>query len=206
MEPFIVGICGGSGSGKNYFIEQLVQQLPKEEVCQVSQDNYYKEISKVPLDENGIQNFDLPEAIDFDKFIEHLYKLKKGESVEIKEYTFNNPSKNSRHILLNSAPVLLVEGFLIFANDALKELFDVKIFITAPDVVKIKRRIQRDELERGYDMKDVLYRYEHHVHPSYQKYISPHIDSVDLIIPNDKDITKVTPILSTYLNKIISLR
>ena len=198
---FIIGVVGGSGSGKTFFIDQLAKMLPEHSICQVSQDNYYKNIKDVPVDANGVENFDTLEAIDFEAFYRDIQLLQKGKQVELKEYTFNNSSKTPKSIQLIPAPIIIVEGVFSFAYQPIRELFDLKLFVEASNVVKIKRRITRDAVERGYDMKDVLYRYEHHVEPAYQSYILPYRDSCDLIIPNSGDISKAIELITSYLNQ-----
>ncbi len=199
--PFIVGISGGSGSGKTFFIDRLVQQLPSNLVCQISQDNYYKNIDEVPVDDNGIKNFDRLEAVDFDKFIQNIEQLKIGKEVVIDEYTFNNKYKKPKQLILKPAPLIIVEGIFTFSYPHLQQIFDLKIFIDATDIVKIKRRIIRDAVERGYEMEDVLYRYEHHVEPSYRNHIDPHRHSADLVVPNSNDMSMAINLIAGFLNK-----
>ncbi len=197
---FIVGVLGGSGSGKTFFIDQLSKKLPEHSICKVSQDNYYKNIKEVPVDARGVKNFDTLEAINFDAFFRDIQSLQKGERVELKEYTFNNSTKAPKTITLLPAPIIIVEGVFSFAHQPIRELFDLKLFVEAPNIVKIKRRIIRDAVERGYDMNDVLYRYEHHVDPAYHNHILPYRDSCDLIIPNTGDISLAIKLISSYLN------
>ena len=203
--PFIVGITGGSGSGKTYFIDELVKKIPSNLVCQISQDNYYKTIDSVPVDKNGIKNFDLPEAIDFNSFINDVRKLLAGKEAVLQEYTFNNNSKSPKEIKLIPAPLIFVEGIFTFTETNLNQLFNLKIFIEAPDIVKIKRRIIRDAIERGYNMEDVLYRYENHVQPSFNTYIEPHRQSADFIIPNSHDMVNAIDVIASYLNEKLKI-
>ena len=203
--PYLVGISGGSGSGKTYFIDKLVEKLPSKDVCQISQDNYYKNINDVPVDKNGIKNFDLMEAVDFDAFLRDIELLKQGEKVQLKEYTFNNHSKTSKVITLHPAPIILVEGIFTFSHQAFQNFFDLKLFIEATDIIKIKRRIFRDAVERGYEMEDVLYRYEHHVEPAYRNLIAPFKDFADVIIPNSNDMSISVNLVSCYLKSKIKV-
>src|SRR6185369_16307991 len=160
MKPFTIGITGGSGSGKTFFLQGLSAHFKPNEICLISQDNYYKPRDQQPLDENGVKNFDLPVAIDRESFLQD--KLKAGQDVIKREYTFNNPSASSKHLEFKTAPILVVEGlFVQYFEEIAKEL-DLKIFIEAKDHVKLGRRIKRDQVERGYDIDDVLYRYQHH--------------------------------------------
>jgi uridine kinase len=186
--PFTIGITGGSGSGKTFFLQELSAMFKPEEICLISQDNYYKPREQQPIDENGVKNFDLPISIDHEAFLSDLLKLKSGQNVVKKEYTFNNPSA-----------ILIVEGLFVQYFDEIAKEIDLKIFIEAKDHVKLGRRIKRDQVERGYDLDDVLYRYQYHVMPIFENQIEPLKHSADLIIPNNKHFKKALDLLSTYL-------
>lgn len=184
--PYMVGITGGSGSGKTYFLHKLIEQFSKDEVCLISQDNYYKPRQEQHLDDNGIHNFDLPEAIDYLQFIKDIEALHNGETIYREEYTFNNPNKVPKMLEFRPLPIIVVEGlFVLYFPDIVSHL-DLKIFIEAKPHIKIKRRILRDNVERGYDLDDVLYRYEHHVMPTYSQFIEPNKDDADFVIPNNQ--------------------
>ncbi|MCC6815158.1 MAG: uridine kinase [Saprospiraceae bacterium] len=181
----LIGISGGSGSGKSSFIKELRQYFTEEELALISEDNYYKEWHLQKLDEKGIINFDIPEAIDHDALIKDLTRLNKGEIIHRHEYTFNNDKQVSKEYFIKPAKVYIIEGLFIFHNKELFNKLDLKVLIHAKDELKIIRRIRRDQLERNYPIDDVLYRYEFHVAPSYEKYIKPYIEEMDLIINNN---------------------
>ncbi|MFB0908490.1 MAG: uridine kinase, partial [Spirosomataceae bacterium] len=149
-QPYIIGITGGSASGKTFFLNSLLQQFKEEEVCLISQDNYYRTKDRVPVDENGVQNYDLPEAIDFELFARHIQDLKEGKTVLHKEYTFNNLSVVPKILEFKPAPIIVVEGIFVFYSYFVSRLLDLKFFIDAKEHIKIKRRIIRDNTERGY--------------------------------------------------------
>jgi len=195
----IIGVTGGSGSGKTHIISELLKNFKSGEVCLVSQDNYYKKIEHQPLDKNGIENFDLPESIDEESLFQDIVSLKKGKEVRIIEYTFNNSKTNPKTIIIKPAPVIIVEGILVFYWKRVRAFFDLSVFIEANDLIKVKRRIIRDAKERGYDLEDVLYRYEHHVTPIYENKVRPLKAEMDLIIPNNTDFKKGLDVLSTYI-------
>lgn len=201
--PYIVGITGGSGSGKTRFLNGLLSRFNESEVCLISQDNYYRKRSEQPVDEKGIKNFDLPESIDFDEYKKDIIALYNGHTVTREEYTFNNPDSNPENIVLNPAPVMVVEGIFVFYYKEIADLLDLKVFIDAKDYIKFKRRIIRDDKERGYDLDDVLYRYEHHVMPTYERYIKPYRSAADLIIPNHTDFKEALDVLSIFLRSKI---
>lgn len=203
--PYIVGITGGSASGKTYFMKCLMDSLPNDQITRISQDNYYKPIHEIPRDENGVENFDLPETIDHHLFAEHIAVLRAGKDVRQKEYTFNNPNVEPKILVFEPKPIIIVEGIFVFYFPEVARLIDLKVFVDAKEHVKIKRRIIRDNNERGYDLDDVLYRWEHHVAPTYDKFIQPLRAEADLIINNnnrfDTGLEVLVGFLSGKLNK-----
>lgn len=198
-KPIVVGITGGSGSGKTLFMKELMSQLPHSSLH--SMDNYYKDISIQPRDHSGVENFDQLESIDQNKFIVDLKRLIAGETIELKEYTFNNEKSTAQLLRIESNPVILVEGIFVLYLEEIRNLLDLKLYIEAPDYLMMKRRIIRDANERGYDLDDVLYRYEHHVTPAYKKYIEPSKQWADLIIPNHDHFKTGLDVISTFLNR-----
>jgi uridine kinase len=202
-KPYIVGVSGGSGSGKTYFLQQLIQSFGHDEICLVSQDNYYRPMEEQPIDENGWQNFDLPEAIDYLKYAHDLKQLRNGKVINRLEYTFNKPDKIPAMLTFRSLPVILIEGIFVFYYKEIADLIDLKIFIEAKDHVRIKRRIIRDNQERGYDLQDVLYRYENHVMPAYELYTEPYKSQADFIIPNNHTFDTALEIITTFLKQKI---
>ncbi len=202
-KPFTIGITGGSGSGKTYFLQGLSSRFKSEEICLISQDNYYWSREQQPIDENGIRNFDLPQSIDYRTFGADLVKLKAGQNVIKKEYTFNNPNTEPKLLEFKSAPVIVVEGLFVQYFEEIERELDLKIFIEAKDHVKLGRRIKRDQVERGYDVDDVLYRYQHHVMPVFESLIEPIKHKADLVIPNNSNFDRALEVLVGYLRSII---
>jgi uridine kinase len=199
IKPYIVGITGGSASGKTYFLHQLLEAFSKEEVCLISQDNYYRTQEFVPKDQNNVENYDLPAAIDFELYAQHIEDLKNGKVVEHKEYVFNNPNIVPKILTFKPAPIIVVEGIFVFHSQEVSRLLDLRVFIDAKEHVKIKRRIIRDNNERGYDLNDVLYRWENHVAPTYDKFIEPTKYEADIIINNNTHFEKGLAILTAFL-------
>ena len=198
-KPLIIGVTGGSGSGKSLFLKELLKNFDEEEVCLITQDNYYKAREEQPVDENGVKNFDRPESINNGQLFRDLRAIIDGKKVEIVEYTFNNPSAAPKKLVFHPAPIIIVEGLMVFYWENLRSLIDLSVFIEASDLIKVKRRIIRDAKERGYDLDDVLYRYEHHVAPFYDQFLRPLKDEVDLIIPNNSNFDKGLKVLSGYI-------
>lgn len=198
-KPYIVGITGGSASGKTHFLKALLSAFTPREVCLVSQDNYYRPRHEQPLDENGVYNFDTPHSIDYEQYVQDLLALKQGKPVVRPEYTFNNPAAQPQMLELHPAPVIVVEGIFVFYFPELTRHLDLKIFIEAEEHIKLKRRIVRDRDERGYDLEDVLYRYERHVAPTYNKYIKPFKSEADLVVPNNHGFDNALDVITAYI-------
>ena len=176
-----------------------MEAFSPDEVSLLSLDNYYKKRNEQPKDHQGIENFDLPESIDRARFFHDLQKLKSGTDISLLEYTFNNQAKTPGTLQIKSAPILVVEGIFTFYFKEINELLDLKVFIEAPDYLMLTRRITRDAEERGYDLSDVLYRFQHHVTPSFKKYIEPLKMDADIIIPNYRGFEMGLDVVITYL-------
>ncbi len=186
--PFLIGITGGSGSGKTTFINKLKEKFSDDEVCVISQDDYYKPRNQQLTDDNGIKNFDLPESIEFGQLSIDIKKLLHHQIVHREEYTFNNVLKKPKIKTFKPAPIIIIEGlFVFYFEKLLDKQFDLRVFINAMDNLRVIRRIKRDRIERNYPLEDVLYRYENHVMPSYEQYIEPYIRRADIIVNNNKD-------------------
>lgn len=150
------------------------------------------------MDENRIYNFDSPDSIDFDAYAKDILSLKSGKKVERPEYTYNNPEAKSKTLTFNPAPIIIVEGIFVLYYKKIADMLDLKIFIDAHEHVKLKRRLMRDKVERGYDFADVLYRYENHVAPSYNQYIEPYKYEADIVIPNHKGFDKALDVIVNF--------
>jgi uridine kinase len=201
QKPYTIGITGGSGSGKTYFINNLASRFKQGEICLISQDHYYKARELQITDSHGVQNFDLPTAIERERFHADIQKLKRGEKLSIREYTFNNPTTSPKLLEFHPAPILIVEGLFVQYFEEIASELDLKIFIEAKDYIKLSRRIRRDNDERGYDVHDVLYRYQYHVMPIYESIIKPLKHQTDLIVPNNHNFEKALDILTLALKE-----
>lgn len=203
MESYIIGITGGSGSGKTRFIQELIKGFKGHEICLISQDNYYRNKDEQPRDDNEKLNFDLPESIDIPRFLNDLKQLTKGEDVYIREYTFNKPGLNASMIHMQPAPVIILEGIFIFFVKEILDLINLKIFIDAREHIMIKRRIIRDRKERGYNMDDVFYMYENHVMPAFDTYIKPYRESCDIVINNNSGFDESLKVVRGYIKSLL---
>jgi uridine kinase len=198
-QPYIVGIAGGSASGKTSFLRELKENMPKGSVCIISQDNYYKPIEQQERDANGEINFDLPEAINRVQFYRDLINIRKGEEITIKEYTFNKKDKAPGYLKVKPAPIIVMEGLFIFHYEEIRKALDLRVFIDARENVMLARRIKRDADERGYDEADVRYRWENHVTPSYKQFLKPYRDDCHVIITNNSHYKKGLAVLLNHL-------
>lgn len=198
-KPYLIGITGGSGSGKTTFIKYLRTAFPEKDLCIISQDDYYRPIEEQVADAKGVINFDKPKSIDKQAFTRDIEKLSKGETVQIKEYTFNNRNAVSKVITLKPAPIIVVEGLFVFHFKRIRKNLDLKVFVHAKENLKVIRRISRDQLERNYPLDDVLYRYQNHVLPSFEKYIQPYVEKADLVINNNDNFEKGLQVLQGFM-------
>lgn len=199
----LIGISGGSGSGKTSFIRTLRSKFQESSLCIISQDDYYKPRELQLHDENGVKNFDLPESIDLDAFVQDVRLLQSGQAIERLEYSFNNELAHPKTHVFHPAPVIVVEGLFVFHIREMFKMLDLSIIINAKPSDKIIRRILRDQKERNYPLEDVLYRYKHHVMPSFEKYIEPYIDEVDIIINNNTSYEKGSHVVSAFIDSVL---
>jgi uridine kinase len=200
----IIGIAGGTGSGKTTVVHQIMNELPETEVGIISQDSYYKETHNLSFDERALINFDHPRAIDFDLLVTHLKELKDGNNINQPVYSFVTHNRTDDTIFTHPRKVMIVEGILILANPELRELFDVKIYVHADSDERLIRRLKRDIAERGRDMNEVLNRYQNTLKPMHEQFIEPTKAFADIIIPNDKYNTVAIDVVRAVINQRIS--
>lgn len=206
MNPYIVGICGGSASGKSFLLDQLIGSLPSAQLTQISQDNYYRKYADQKKDEHGLVNFDHPESVDLDLLQVDVRRILDGETVTVQEYTFNNPNQIPATIRMEPRPLIILEGLFIFYHEPLAQLIDLKVFVEADEHIKLSRRIRRDGQERGYSLDSVLRDYERFVAPMYHRYVAPTKWDADLIVPNNKHMYKAIHVLVNHLNVVLKER
>ena len=203
-KPLIIGITGGSGSGKTTFLKHLRASFLEAELCIISQDDYYRPKELQDLDEEGVVHFDKPKSIFRKEFTNDIKKLIAGETVSRKEYTFNNDIADPKTLIFRPAPIIIVEGLFVFHYKKVRELLDLKIFLHAKENLKVIRRIKRDRVERNYPLDDVLYRYQHHVLPTFEKYIQPYMDQSDLVINNNHNFNMGLQVVEGYLRHFLN--
>ncbi|HLF62880.1 MAG TPA: hypothetical protein VI603_03970 [Saprospiraceae bacterium] len=200
---YTIGITGGSGSGKSFLIQALRGKFPEEELSILSQDNYYRRREEQQRDADGIQNFDLPSSFLMDEFEHDFKQLMQGQTVTRTEYTYNNSGLTPGSMITHPAPVMIVEGLFVLSVESIRKTLDLKVFVDASNVVKVKRRILRDRVERNYPLEDVLYRYEKHVLPAYKQFIAPYKSEADVILNNNSSIDKALVLLSGFIRGLL---
>ena len=200
----IIGIAGGTGSGKTTVVHQIMNELPETEVGVLSQDSYYKENNNLSFEERALVNFDHPRAIDFNLLVQHLKELKDGNTIEQPVYSFVTHNRTDDTVITHPRKVMIVEGILILTNPELRDLFDVKIFVHADSDERLIRRLKRDIAERGRDMEEVLNRYQTTLKPMHQQFIEPTKAFADIIIPNDKYNTVAIDVVRAVINQRIT--
>ncbi len=198
-KPFIVGITGGSASGKTSFLKDVLNAFSNDQICLISQDNYYRTLDCIPRDENGVYNFDLPETIDHERFAAHLSLLHAGQLVETPEYTFNNPNVVPKTLIYYPTPIIIVEGLFVFHFPDVADQLDLKVYITAKNKIKLDRRLMRDQKERGLTTDVINYQWEYHVRPAYRQFVKPHKEQADIVIPNNTHYQKGLDVVVSFL-------
>ncbi|HUV01349.1 MAG TPA: uridine kinase [Bacteroidales bacterium] len=178
-----VGIAGGTGSGKTTVVKKVMERFPNNEVIVMPQDSYYRDNGHIPLEERQKINFDHPASVEFELLIDHLKKLRTGNSVEMPLYSYLTCLRSGQTITIKPARVVLVEGILILTDSGLRDMLDIKVFVDADADDRLGRVIQRDIVERGRSVMMVLERYHDTVKPSHLQFIEPSKRYADIIIP-----------------------
>src|SRR3989442_7013120 len=179
----IIGICGGTGSGKTTVANRILETVSADEVVFIQQDLYYRNLKDMPLDYRNAANFDHPDAIDKELLANHLKKLNAGEPVELPIYDFRTHSRLPDTTPIEAKPIVIVEGILIFAEARLREQMDIKVFVDTPDDIRFIRRLRRDIAERGRTLDSVIEQYVATVRPMHIQFIEPSKRYADVIIP-----------------------
>ena len=197
----VIGIAGGTGSGKTTVVNQIINELANEDVTVISQDSYYHETDNLSITERAKINFDHPRAIDFDLLVKHIAQLKKGKTILQPVYSFAMHNRTKDTIKTHASKVLIVEGILIFSHKDLRDMMDIKVFVHADSDERLIRRLKRDITERARDMDEVLERYQSTLKPMHDQFIEPMKEYADIIIPNNKYNTVAIDIVRTIINE-----
>lgn len=205
--PVIVGIAGGSASGKTTFAKAIIEELGDEHISLIGHDNYYKDLQHIAPHERSKVNFDHPDSLDTELLCSHLIALKAGSPVAIPTYDFTTNSRAPAVLQVNPSRIVIVDGILLFSDPSLLKLMDMKIFVDTDDDIRLIRRIQRDTAERGRQMDQVIQQYLQTVRPMHQTYVEPSKRRADIIVPAGQGIQPVAlHMCVSRLREIISLR
>jgi uridine kinase len=179
----IIGISGGTGSGKTTVANRILESVSTSEVVFIQQDSYYRNVTDLPLDYRGVANFDHPDALDNELLVNHVRRLKSGEPIELPLYDFKTNSRLNETRTVAPKPIVIVEGILIFAEPRLLEQMDIKVFVDTPDDIRFIRRLRRDLAERGRTLESVIEQYIGTVRPMHMQFVEPSKRHADVIIP-----------------------
>ena len=212
MKPLIIGIAGGTGSGKTSVARKIAEALPDSSVPEASvafldMDGYYRNFDHLPLDERRRINWDHPEAFDLDLFASHLEQLGRGEPIEKPVYDFATHLRSSRTERITPADVVVVDGILLFVDERIRAMFDVKVFVDADADIRLVRRIQRDMFERKRPLEDILQQYLTTVRPMHQQFVEPGKRYADIILPHGgQNVVAIEMILTTIQRRLEARR
>jgi len=181
--PLVIGIAGGSGSGKTTVAQQILNRVGANQIAFIQHDSYYKDLGGLPPTQHANINFDHPNSLDTNLLIQHIISLRDGKAVEVPIYDFSTDRRTSQTFRIEARRVILVEGILIFVEPTLRELFDVKIFVDTDSDIRFIRRLERDITERGRTTESVIKQYEATVRPMHLEFVEPSKRYADIIIP-----------------------
>jgi len=201
----IIGIAGGTGSGKTTVVRKIFDSLPKDEVVLLPQDSYYKDSSNVPVEERQFINFDHPDSFEWDLLSKHIQQLKKGKSIEQPTYSYLTCTRQPETIHIEPRDVVVIEGILALCDKKLRDLMDLKVFVDADSDERLIRVINRDIVERGRTAEMVMERYTRVLKPMHQQFIEPTKRYADLIIPQGGNNQVAIDILTMFIEKNLGL-
>ena len=188
--PFIVGIAGGTASGKSAFACRVAEQLGAETVAVIDADAYYRPLDHLPIEARHSVNFDHPDAVDSELLCDHIQQLKRGTTVPKPVYDFAQFTRLPETVPVTPLPIIIVEGMLIFAVECLCKLFDLRIFIDADADIRLVRRMLRDTRERGRTVELLANQYMNHVRPMHDAYVEPSRDAANIVVKNEFNVTE----------------
>lgn len=195
----LIGIAGGTGSGKTTVVKKIMNVIPKGHVAVLGQDFYYRDNSDLSYEERQKINYDHPRSIDFDLLVQHIKDLKAGKSIEEPMYSYITHTRTGEYKTIMPKDVVIVEGILVFTNEELRQLCDIKIFVHADSDERLIRRMRRDINERGRDIDEVLNRYETMLKPMHNQFIEPTMKYADIIVPVGGDNHVAVDVLASMI-------
>ena len=202
MKPLVIGVAGGSGSGKTTVVRKIVESLGDDQVSLIEQDRYYRDRGDLRLEERAALNYDHPDSLENDLLVEHVQALRSGMAVEVPVYDFARHARTDESISVQPRRAIIVEGILIFTDPALRRLMDVKVFVDADDDTRFIRRLQRDLSERGRTVASVIEQYLGTVKPMHLEFVEPSKRYADVIVPVGGHNTVAIDLLLTLIRSL----
>lgn len=202
----IIGIAGGTGSGKTTVVNKIINSLPAGEVALLPQDSYYKDSSHIPMEERSKINFDEPAAIEWSLLVDHIKQLKAGKAIQMPTYSYLTCTRQPETVRVEPREVVIVEGILVLTDPVLRSMLDVKVFVDAEADERLIRVIARDCVERGRTPQMVLDRYRDILKPMHEMYIEPSKKTADLIVPQGGSNVVAIQLLTDYIESRLKLR
>jgi uridine kinase len=206
MSSFVIGVAGGSGSGKTTVVRRIVDSLGPEHVTLLDHDRYYRDRNDLRLEERAALNYDHPDSLETDLLVSHVRQLKAGKAVEAPRYDFTRHARLTEKETVPPRRALIVEGILIFTDAALRELMDIKVFVDTDSDTRFIRRLQRDVAERGRTMESVIDQYQSTVKPMHREFVEPSKRYADVIVPLGGHNTVAVDLLLTMLRSVSNRR
>ena len=204
MSSFVIGVAGGSGSGKTTVVRRIVDSLGPDQVTLLDHDRYYRDRNDLRLEERAALNYDHPDALETDLLVRHVRELKSGRPVDVPQYDFTRHARLSETETFQPRRALIVEGILVFTDAALRDLMDIKVFVDTDSDTRFIRRLQRDVAQRGRTMDSVIDQYQHTVKPMHLEFVEPSKRYADVIIPLGGHNTVAVDLLLTMLRSVAS--
>ena len=205
-DPLVIGIAGGSGSGKTTVAQEILQRVGPERIAFLQHDSYYKDLSGLPPAQRAEVNFDHPHSLETDLLIQHIASLRDGKVVEVPIYDFSTHSRTGQTYPVQPRRVILVEGILIFTEDTLREMFDVKIFVDTDSDIRFIRRLERDITERKRTTESVIKQYQSTVRPMHMEFVEPSKRYADVIIPEGGHNTAALDMVTARVEALLIMK
>jgi uridine kinase len=202
--PIVIGIAGGTGSGKTTIANVILRRLGADKITFLPHDSYYRDLTDLPIEERTKFNFDHPDALETELLVEHIQLLKQGKAIEVPIYDFTTHTRTQQTLHIEAQRVILVEGILIFADETLLDLFDARIFVDTPDDIRFIRRLKRDLLERGRTVESVIQQYMETVRPMHLEFVEPSKRQADVIIPEGGHNTVAMDMIVARIGEMLS--
>jgi uridine kinase len=204
MKPFVIGVAGGSGSGKTTVVTHIINAVGNDNLVLLQHDSYYRDLKHIPLEERVKQNYDHPSSLETELMIRHVTALQNGYSVKVPIYDFKNHVRSEETSTCTPMPIILVDGILIFYEKELRELMDIKIFVDTDDDLRLLRRLKRDIHERGRSVDGVLNQYEKFVRPMHLEFVEPSKRYADIIIPHGGENKAALEIVTSFISEKVA--